>query len=74
MYVEEPPAPDTTSRQIIKSGEQLWFYDPQTGEMAACSLQYNVYGNRVVRCGTRADSAYSGSYPAYSDSYPAAMR
>ena len=52
MYVEEPPAPDTTPRHVIKGGDKLWFYDPQTGEVAACDLQYNVYGDRVVRCGT----------------------
>ena len=52
MYVEEPPAPDTTPRQVIKGGLNLWIYNQQTNEVTACDLLNNVYGYPVVRCGT----------------------
>lgn len=52
LYVEEPPTPDTTPRQIIKGGDNLWIYNPQTNKVTACDLLNNVYGYPVVRCST----------------------
>ena len=40
---QEPP------RQIV-GGENLWIHDPQSGDVTACSLRYDFYGNRTVRC------------------------
>lgn len=51
-YFQESPATDAKLDKIIKSGENLWIYDPQTGEVVACDLQNTIYGNRVVRCTT----------------------
>jgi hypothetical protein len=43
--VQVAPAP----RQIV-GGQNLWIYDAGTGEATACSLRYDIYGNRNVRC------------------------
>jgi hypothetical protein len=39
------PAP----RQVV-GGQNLWVYDADTGDATACSLRYDIYGNRNVRC------------------------
>ncbi len=41
------PAP--APRQVV-GGQNLWVYDAGTGEATACSLRYDIYGNRNVRC------------------------
>jgi len=43
--VEERPA-----RKRVTSGQNLWIYDPASKEVTACSLWYDFYGNRTVRC------------------------
>ena len=40
---QEPP------KQVV-GGENLWIRDTQSGEVTACSLRYDFYGNRTVRC------------------------
>jgi len=45
-----PDAPPAPAPKIIVSGQNLWIYDAGTGEATACSLRYDVYGNRNVRC------------------------
>lgn len=32
------------------AGKNLWFVDPQRTKVTACSLQYDVYGQRQVGC------------------------
>lgn len=34
----------------VMGGRNLWIYDPARNEVTACSLRYNMYGNRTVRC------------------------
>jgi hypothetical protein len=43
----EAPAPQ---RLQIKSGRNLWLYDAESKQITACSLWYDSYGNRSVRC------------------------
>jgi len=43
-----PPAPEP--QQVIRSGDVLWIYNQQTGEVVACDLRTTVYGERAVRC------------------------
>jgi hypothetical protein len=44
------PAAAPAPRQMIVGGQNLWVYDAESGEVTACSLRYDVYGNRKVRC------------------------
>lgn len=34
----------------IQGGENLWIVDPENDNISACSLRYDIYGNRNVRC------------------------
>ena len=43
--VAEAPQP-----QQVMGGRHLWIYDPTQNEVTACSLRYDMYGNRTVRC------------------------
>ena len=48
------PAPEATGPaeaplQIL-GGRNLWIVDPESGEVSACSLWYDFYGERTVRC------------------------
>lgn len=43
--VAEAPQP-----QQVMGGRNLWIYDPARNEVTACSLRYDMYGNRTVRC------------------------
>lgn len=44
-----PEAPATQHVQVL-SGKNLWLYDADTKQITACSLRYDSYGNRFVRC------------------------
>ena len=44
-----PEAPAAQHVQVL-SGKNLWLYDADTKQITACSLRYDSYGNRFVRC------------------------
>jgi len=45
-----PAAEERPARKRVTSGQNLWIYDPASKEVTACSLWYDFYGNRTVRC------------------------
>ena len=49
-----PTVPDTTAEDapptLVQSGKNLWFVDPSNGDVSACSLRYDFYGERQIRC------------------------
>jgi hypothetical protein len=50
---DAPQAPASEQRPAgtrVLSGQNLWIYDLANKEVTACSLRYDFYGNRTVRC------------------------
>jgi len=47
---EAPPASYAPAPTLVVGGQNLWVYDAETGDATACSLRYDIYGNRNVRC------------------------
>ena len=49
-----PTVPDATAAEappvFIQGGENLWIVEPESGDVSACSLRYDYYGERQVRC------------------------
>lgn len=45
-----PDASEAPQPLQVMGGKNLWIYDPARNEVTACSLRYNMYGNRTVRC------------------------
>ena len=49
-----PTAPEATTTEappvFIQGGENLWIVEPESGDVSACSLRYDYYGQRHVRC------------------------
>lgn len=49
-FAPEQPTSDETTRRILKGGENLWIYNPETGKVTACNLRQTIYGDQAVRC------------------------
>jgi len=47
---EAAPAQPAAAPSQVVGGQNLWVYDAGSGEAKACSLRYDIYGNRTVRC------------------------
>jgi hypothetical protein len=45
-----PAIPVSQPQVQINGGENLWIHDASGREVTACSLWYDEYGNRTVRC------------------------
>lgn len=46
-----PPAPEAVAAPtLLVGGQNLWVYDAADSTVTACSLRYDIYGNRAVRC------------------------
>ena len=48
---ERPAMAMPAVRQVV-GGETLWIYEPAENAVTACSLRYDFYGSRHVRCTT----------------------
>jgi hypothetical protein len=46
LVPEAPAAP----RVHVTSGRNLWLYDGENNQVTACTLWYDSYGQRYVRC------------------------
>ena len=49
--IQQPAAAAPVPTQIL-GGQNLWVYDAANSAVTACSLRYDYYGNRTVRCST----------------------
>jgi hypothetical protein len=47
---EAPAAPVFLPTTQFNGGENLWIHDAAGNDVTACSLWYDIYGNRTVRC------------------------
>ena len=49
-----PTVPEATATEAppvyIQGGENLWIVDSESGDVSACSLRYDYYGERRVSC------------------------
>jgi hypothetical protein len=45
-----PAAPVYLPQTQITGGQNLWIHDAAGNDVTACSLWYDEYGNRTVRC------------------------
>jgi hypothetical protein len=45
-------APVSMAPTQVVGGQNLWLHDANTNTVTACSLWYDFYGNRTVRCGS----------------------
>lgn len=45
-----PAVRDAMPMPQMVGGQNVWLRDPETGSISACSLRYDYYGNRNVRC------------------------
>lgn len=46
----QPQATAAPAPTMVVGGQNLWIYDSETNTATACSLRYDFYGNRKVRC------------------------
>lgn len=46
----EPEEIDGSQVQVITSGENLWFVNPNTGDVNACQVRRNFYDQLTVDC------------------------
>lgn len=44
------PAPEAAAPTVLIGGQNLWVYDAADNTVTACSLRYDIYGKRIVRC------------------------
>ncbi len=49
-FVATPAAPAMAAPKLVTGGRHLWVLDPANGDVTACSVRYNLYGNRYVQC------------------------
>ena len=49
-HVTVPPEAPAAPRLQVTGGRNLWLYDADGKQITACSLWYDSYGNRFVRC------------------------
>lgn len=49
-FVATPAAPAMAAPKLVTGGRHLWVLDPANGDVTACSVRYNFYGNRYVQC------------------------
>lgn len=47
----QPPTTEAAAAPtLFIGGQNLWVYDAADSTVTACSLRYDIYGNRAVRC------------------------
>jgi hypothetical protein len=49
----QPSSAAAAAPSVLIGGKNLWVYDAGDSSVTACSLRYDIYGNRVVRCSER---------------------